>query len=451
MSRTRKENLDRVGIGKFWAWQTQGLSSSANVIILGFVSIYCTNIMNMPPALVGMLLMGSKVVDAVTDLLAGYLVDKTNTKLGKGRPYEIAILGVWFFTWLLYSMPGEASLVLKSIWLFVTYAGINSICITLLSASNNVHMIRAFKTNGQRIRIASFGGIVIMIGAMAMNMLFPIAMSRLATSPKGWSNLIALFAIPLALIGILRFIFVKEDVEVETKEEKAEPLKLKDVGVLLKNNPYVYMVATMWMVYNLVNGMGIMSYFYTYVVGNVEIMGVVSAVGVFVLPIMIFFPMIMKKVPMVRMVQIGCILYAIGGLITFFAGGNVKVLIIATIFTGVGVLPITYLMDLMLLDCGSYNAWKGRQRMDGTIGAFKGFMGKVGSALGSGLVGILLSVSGYDGALTTQPDSAIMVIRELMGVIPALLFIGVVVILTFYKLDKMMPEINKFMEKQRES
>jgi Na+/melibiose symporter-like transporter len=66
-------NPDKIGIGKFWAWQTRGASGAINFIILSFLAIYCTDALGMPANITGMLLLASKVIDAVTDLFAGYL------------------------------------------------------------------------------------------------------------------------------------------------------------------------------------------------------------------------------------------------------------------------------------------------------------------------------------------------------------------------------------------
>ncbi len=438
-------NPGKVGAVKFWAWQTMGVSSTANFIIVSFVAIYCTNALNMPPALVGILLMSSKIVDAFTDLFAGYLVDKTNTKWGKGRPYEFAIIVAWLCTWLMFSTPGEASLIVKSIWVLAMYICINSICITLLNASGNPYMIRAFKTNEQRIKIASFGGIVIMMAAIGINMVFPIAMNRIATSPAGWSKMVGMFAVPLALIGILRFFFVKETNQVEVNEEK---VRFKDVLVVLRKNPYVYMIAIMQLVYSLSTGTGVAIYYYTYVVGNVELMGLVNAVAIIVLPLLMFFPLIMKKMPMGKLVQLGCIAYGIGAIMTFMAKGNVSLLVAASIIISIGVLPITYLTNLMMLDCGSYNVWKGYKRMDGTIGAIKGFANKLGGAFGSAVLGFMLELGGYNSELDIQPDAAIFIIRAITGLIPGILFFGLAFMMIFYKLDKLMPEINKVIDNQ---
>lgn len=445
MAKEKKEKPDRVGLVKFWAWQASGISSSANFIILSFVTIYCTNTLKMPPALVGTLLMITKFADGVTDVFAGYLVDRTKTRFGKGRTYEFAILGAWFCTWLLYSTPGEASLLIKCIWVASMYSCVAAIFMTLLQASNNAYTVRAFATNGQRVKIASFGGIVVMVSAMTVSVSFPILMNRIATSPAGWSKLVAMFAVPLGLIGILRFLCVKETVQVE--EESGEKVHFKEIVSVLIHNPYLPMVAIMWLLYSIVTGMGIITFFFTYVVGNIELMGVAQTASVVVLPLLFFFPLIMKKIPAGKMVLIGSVAYVISGIILFAAGGNITMVIIAMIFTGIGTLPITYLTDIMMIDCGSYNAWKGRKRMDGINGAIKGFAGKVGGALGSGLVGILLAKGGYDGSLEIQPDSALFAIRLLMGIVPVVAFLIIGVLMLFYKIDKLQPEINKPVER----
>lgn len=154
-TKSKRDMQGKIGVVKFWTWSARDLSLSANFIVLSFISIYCTNTLNMEPALVGILLMGSKVVDAVTDLFAGYLVDRTETKWGKGRPYEFAIFGVWLCTWLLYSTPAEAGTTMKAVWIFAMYMFVNSVFTTLLNASGNPYMVRAFGDNEQRVRLAS--------------------------------------------------------------------------------------------------------------------------------------------------------------------------------------------------------------------------------------------------------------------------------------------------------
>lgn len=81
------------------------------------ITYYCTNSLGLSPGIVGTLLLVSKLFDGFTDLIAGLIIDKTKTKYGKARPYELCILGVWICTVLLFSTPnfGRAG---KIIWVF---------------------------------------------------------------------------------------------------------------------------------------------------------------------------------------------------------------------------------------------------------------------------------------------------------------------------------------------
>lgn len=441
-SKTNVVNPDKIGVGKFWAWQSRGASAAINFIVVSFVAIYCTDSLGMPPALVGTLLAVSSVVDAITDLFAGYLVDKTNTKWGKGRPYEWAIVAEWIITFLMYSTPAGASLVVKAVWILVCRILINSVCTTLLSACQNPYMIRAFATNNQRVKLATFGGIVIMLASMAINIAFPIMMANIATSPQGWSHMVLLIALPAAFIGIMRFFFVKETVKVMDASEHEE-VKLSDVFSVLKNNPYVWMVGFMYFGYTLVTGMGINTYFFTWVVGDIKKMSAASAIAIVALPLLFVFPTIMKNATKSLLVQAGCIAYIIAGFIMFFCYKSYTTLLVGFVFTGIASLPITYLTDLMMLDCGTYNAHISKKRMDGTIGAIKGFLGKIGGALGLGMVGWLLQAGHYDGTLSTQPDSALFMIRFLVGIVPVIIFAAIAIMMMFYKVDSMLPELEK--------
>ena len=107
MNKTVDSNpSDKLHLGKFLAWKGRDISSSAvQVIVLGYLMLFATDTLHLSPAFVGGLLMISKIINAITNLFAGFLVDNTNTKLGKGRPYEIAIIGVWICTVLLFSCP----------------------------------------------------------------------------------------------------------------------------------------------------------------------------------------------------------------------------------------------------------------------------------------------------------------------------------------------------------
>ena len=57
-------------------------------IILCFLSFYYTDVFGIAPGIVGTILLLSRVFDGISDMLMGWILDRTRTKLGKCRPVE---------------------------------------------------------------------------------------------------------------------------------------------------------------------------------------------------------------------------------------------------------------------------------------------------------------------------------------------------------------------------
>ena len=71
-----------------------------------------------PAAAVSLILVLSKVLDGVTDLFAGFIVDKTKTRWGKARPYEVFVVGLMFCTFA-FPCPESFSTIAKCIWILL--------------------------------------------------------------------------------------------------------------------------------------------------------------------------------------------------------------------------------------------------------------------------------------------------------------------------------------------
>ena len=63
-------NPNRLPAGKFFAWKSRDVALGCNVIVLGYLTIFCTDGLGLPATLVGTLLLFSKIFDGVTDLLS---------------------------------------------------------------------------------------------------------------------------------------------------------------------------------------------------------------------------------------------------------------------------------------------------------------------------------------------------------------------------------------------
>jgi Na+/melibiose symporter-like transporter len=58
-----------------------------NYMIIDYFVFYCTNMIGLSLATAGMIFFVARIWDAANDLLVGWAVDKTETKVGKARPW----------------------------------------------------------------------------------------------------------------------------------------------------------------------------------------------------------------------------------------------------------------------------------------------------------------------------------------------------------------------------
>lgn len=435
---TKEKNPDKVGFGTLLLWTSSGASQAVQMVLFGLLTIYCTNALGMDAALVGTLLLGTKIVDGVVDLFYGYAIDRTNTKLGRGRPYELMIIGLWVTTWLLFSVPASATIMVKSIWVVVCYTLCQSVFKSFLSISGTPYMVRAFNNEQKYIKLNSWGGLLTTAIIMIFNIVSPMLYAPIVNNAAGWSRLVLFLAIPCAIIGMLRFFFVPERYQVEVTTEK---VRLKDVITVLKTNHNIYPVAVMTLVTTMMGAMPVTSYYFLYIVKDLAISGVLSFFQIIAMLTLIFYPMILKKLSVKRFIQLSLMLSVVYAIVAFLAGSNLIALAIAGIILGMCTLAPSYLGNLLVIECADYNEYRGQQRMEGTLTSITSFFNNCGSAFGSFVLGVLLSAAGFDGTKQVQPDSAIFMIRFIYAILPAIFMVIAALILQGYKIDKMKPEI----------
>ena len=131
-------------------------------------------------------------------------------------------------------------------------------------------------------------------------------------------------------------------------------------------------------------------------------------------------------------------------------------LIVAFFATGFSQLPVSFLQAPMLMEVSTYNEYIGLPRMDSSASAVMNFMNKAFNALGAGLLGLLLQMSGFvsttdSAAAVTQPASAIFMMRCLYGLIPVVfMIISILAARHFNKLSNQMPEIEAALDARKE-
>lgn len=440
---------DRLPFFRFMAWKSSDITAAAAFLLCtNYLAMFCTDFLGLAPATVGTILLVSNIVDFFTDFVAAIIVDNTNTKIGRGRPYELSIVGLSVCTMLLFATPAGWSQIVKILWVFFVYTFAFGVFNTLRSAAVNPYTIRAWKNNRKVIgKIHSYGGIVSTLGAMVVSVTFPTMMAKMATSAKGWLPLVAMYMVPLMLIGTLRFIFVKEDTSIET--EKHEKVNVKAILGMMKKNKYAWMFMAIIFLFNTITSMGTITYYWKYIVGDTSMMGIVSIFGTLLLPLMVIFPQLLKKFSAPQLIAAATVISATGYVMNFIAGDNVPMLLGAGVLSAMAMLPISYLGFMIIMDLASYNEYIGIPRMEASIGAiFFGFGEQLGQGVGAALTGFMLTAAGYIAAegeaVVAQSDGVIAMIRTLHSFVPALLMvlIGIMAVM-LSKLSKQMPQMEK--------
>lgn len=445
MSTSKTKDPNKLGVGRLLLWKSSDISAAwVNVIMLNYLSLYASDTLGLNIGVVGTILLASKVIDAITDLFAGWIVDNTHTKLGKGRPYELSIVGMTICTILLFACDSEWSTTIKYVWLFFTYVFTFAIFSTLRNAGATPYTIRAFSNNQVLIRkVASYGGIITMAGSMAVSIAFPIITAHIATTAKGWTAAVALIMIPATLIGVLRFIFCKEDPAVDAGSAQ-QPIRMHEIFELFKRNKYVWLYAIIMLCYNIMTNLAAGSYFFKWIVGDLSMMSFVSIFSIVLLPFMFVFPKIMQKLgSMCKMVAIFGVISLVGYIIVFLSGSSLVGVFGGGILAALITLPLSYYVVLFIMDICTYNEMIGLPRMDGSSAILSNFASKLGGAMGSWVTGTLLMMAGYVSSegVTEQPASALMMIRIDYSIVPAICVVIIIVcVLAFEKLEKMIPE-----------
>lgn len=433
------------------AWSSRGVAAGLNVVLVMQIAYYCTDLLGLNATILGTLFLVSKIIDAFTDLGFGFLLDKTHTKWGKARPYEIFIVFEWLFAVLMFNIP-DMGTTLQYIWVFVMYVMVNAVCATALGGVDSVYMARAFTMEANRIKAMSINGFIVMFVSIVFNIVFPSFLAGAGTTKIGWTQMTVSLGIIMALIGILRFIFCKEiatDEKSPAEKVQTNTLSMKESLGLLSKNKYLFIVVGLMLITFVINNMTTATtYYFKYIVGDVEKQGTAAITTMVVVPALIFFPVLSRKFGTTRILQVSSLIGIIGMVIRTIGGPNMATIIVGGLLFGIGTIPISMMINAYLIDCMDYGEWKTGVRVEGLVASIANFASKVGNGIAVGLVGLVMGLAGYDGLVATQTATANGAIVFLYNIFPLLMFIIMFILSMMYKVDSIRPQMDADLAKK---
>ncbi len=447
-------------MNKMFLWRQRigyGAADFACNLIWQMISLYLlyyyTDIAHLNGLAIASMFVVCRVIDGITDLLIGYAIDKTHTRWGKSRPYFLwGAVPFALFACLAFSVPENFSASSKLIYCYITYIGL-SFMYTVVNIPM-ASILPALTDNAQeRTNLATVRQFFAFLGAslVSATALHLVDVLGNGNEQAGFRWVMLLFGVIGALVFFFTFFNVRE-LHVEEEDRLDKKTTLKDaLRSLAQNTPWKIFACNilfMWGGYFLQTGA--LVYYYSAVVGSRELSVTVATI-LSIAPVIsnLCTPFVASRLEK-RTVFLGSSLIQLLGLMLIWFAGNQSVLIMAgAVISGFGYGMKNSIYFSMQADPVDYGLWKTGVDTAGTLSAVNGFLGKVAQALAGGISGILIAWGGYVGGASVQPASAILAIEAMYLYIPIGCIILSMIIMWFYRLDRIYPQIMKELNEKK--
>ncbi|MBR4192906.1 MAG: MFS transporter [Oscillospiraceae bacterium] len=389
-----------------------------NAVLATYLNVYYTDVLNLTPLWGGLFLaifpIISKVIDAVTNIIMGQVIDRTRTKEGKARPwlflsaFLVPITGI-----LLFTVPTGSDTV-KVIWVMLSYNLFYSFAYTIFNMSHNLMVPLSTRDSTARGSLSVFNQITtIMMSGILVALVFPmVIMPAIGADKSKWILLMSILSIIALPLTLIEYFFTKERVTEETQEAGEESsLPFGQQIKMLFTDKYMVLMYLYFFIYTLgttMKNLGLV-YYCNYVLGTYNdgtTQMLVSVIGGIPMGIGIFavWPLA-KKFGKRNVTMAGFVLYALGSLICWLFPHSLVIVLIGQFIKNIGGLPCAYVFMALFADCLDHLEWKTDKRIDGAAMSIYNIIAVAMVGIMTGVFNMLLAKAGYIAPITAKSVS----------------------------------------------
>ena len=378
-----------------------------NAVLATYLNVYYTDVLKLGGLWGGAFLVifpiVSKIIDAITNVVMGQIIDRTKTRAGKARPWLLlSAIFVPLAGVLLFVVP-NASATVQVIWVMLSYNLFYSFAYTIFNMSHGLMVPLSIRNTTDRGSLSVFNQIsTIMMSGILVALVFPmVIMPMLGVDKAKWimtMSILSVIALPLTL---LEYFFTKERVTLETEDEQVEKISFfRQVKTIFKDK-YMVIIYVYFLIYTLGSSIKNISlpYFCNYVLGTYNdgitqtllsvIGGIPMGIGIFAV-----WPLA-KKFGKRNVTAVGFVLYAIGGVICWLFPTNMVMMLIGQFIKNIGGLPCSYVFMALFADVLDHMEWKNKSRCDGIAMSVYNIIAVAMVGVCTGIFNGLLSGAGY--------------------------------------------------------
>lgn len=422
--------------------------------LTSFVMIYLTNTIGLNAGIVGTLIAVSKLLDGVTDVFFGTMIDRTKSKMGKARPWMLyAFFGCAVTLFAIFAIPTDMGQFAQYAWFFIAYTLLNAVFYTANNIAYSALTSLVTKNSSERVKMGSFRFIFAFSTSLLIQTITVSAVEWLGNDAAAWRTVACVYCIIGVISNTLSVFSVKELPEEELNAgddgntAKDDNLTLLQAAKLLFANKYYTMICGVYILQQLYGAMiGVGIYFMTYVLRNKELFGVFSwAVNIPLIIALVFTPMLVEKWKgMYKLNKYGYMIATLGRLLVVVAGymGNVPLMLLFTALAALGQGPWQGDMNAVIASCSEYTYLTKGKRVDGSMYSCTSLGVKIGGGIGTAISGWMLDLSGFvNGDLSVQPESCINMLYFMYLWLPFILDLLITIILSFMNVEKANKEL----------
>ncbi|MDR1642156.1 MAG: glycoside-pentoside-hexuronide (GPH):cation symporter [Clostridiales bacterium] len=418
-----------------------------------FLVLYYTDSAGLTAAYVGTMMLIARILDGASDIGMGVVIEKTKTRWGKARPWVLfGSIPFAISLMLVFNVPSALSESGKNAYAFITYVFMAVFCYTAVNLSYHAMLPRFSMTQHDRAVVSTVRTLMVIAVMLILSNVTPAWLEALGgqRSQGAWTVVSAVYGI-LAFICLLATFFgVKEKIPATPSSKQADAPSLYQALLILLKTKYFYLAIILTLFVYLMNGIGGVGIYYARdVLGNANYYGIlmlVSMVPMFIA--MPFVPLMYKKFGKTRSITVGMIVSAVGAAVQLFNPYSLPLAMVSGVIKTAGMVPLSTALFTFAGDIVEYSEWKHGIRTEGFVTGTNSFGMKLGTGLGSALVGWLLAFGKYDASLEIQAQSTLNAEILIQIGIPIISAILCVIVLLFWDIDKHRPEIEKFLAKK---
>ena len=438
-----KSNRFAFGIGTLGRDMVYSLFSMFHIF-------YLTDVLDIPTSTLAWLLgiiVGARIFDAITDPVMGLIVDNTKTRWGKFKPWiTLGTIASPILTVLLFS---DISTLATPIYILLF-----AVIYVLWGIAYTAHDIPYWSmlpslsiSQKEREKIGAIARICANIGLFfVVAAIVPITQA-LSGAVGGLSNAYFVFAIGVSVImvfGLCVTLFGVKEPKVVTAPSRTTSLK-EMLRIIYKNDQLLTVAIAMSLfMIGYITTVTFGLYFFIYDFGNEDMFPIFSVIlGVSQLAALAVFPLMTKRLKRNTLFLTAMGLVGAGYLVFFFSPTGYAFSIFIIGFAGmllfVGQAFMQVLMLMFLTDSVDYGHWKLGKRNESVSFSLQPFINKMGGAVGTGIVGLVLIISGIQDAQTAYDVTreGLLIMRGAMLILPLVLIaISFFIVRAKFKIDE---------------